>query len=271
MAQSKRIRTSNGVVNLSDKLKDSAEVVESVPLETKQDLVDKALDIPQIPIDKSPLLDSDISIMEHATGFDNIQVDENIFGGTPPPPMAEPNKPVEPTSFTFPEDAPAMDMNPLNGLDTSPIGGSVPSEIKEELSNDLADLICDIYKDTVPELEHSFTKLDERKIKALAKEGYVDNFIVDTIVNANKDNKSKFKERASKDAKLLKKPLTKVLNEKQVKTTPTSELIIVLGFILVSNFFMIKEVKAENTQMMSAIMQRIDEINAKKEEVKDEQ
>ena len=57
------------------------------------------------------------------------------------------------------------------------------------------------------------------------------------------------------------KDFNSFLNEKNINTSPTGELIIVIAFILVSNFFLIKEVKKENTDLMKSIENKIEELN----------
>ncbi len=274
MAKSNRYRTKDGVVNLSDAVKEGAEEAQVISETPKPVIQDEIIDVPVMDLNKSPLLDSDISIMQHAeqnfgSGFDVS--DNNAFSSG-----SSAAKPAEPTAgaptpevpkFKYPEDAPPLKMaDPSSGpsVDGPPGADGVPAEIKKEVSNSLADLVCDIYKDMTPEGTHHFTKLDERKVKNYQKEGLVDQFVVDQIVDANKDNKKRLKLQASKDAGMLRGPLSKVLNEKQVHTSPMGELMIVICFIILGNFLTMREIKSDNNNLMNSIIQKIDEINAAK-------
>lgn len=226
-----------------------------------------------ISIDQAPLLSDEISIMAHAGSAGQPQtspdfkVSGDLFGGPKAPITPTPEEPAVP-KFEFPEDVPEMNIGgaTTSSDPSSPLaagGGSIPSEIKGAIDNSMADMICELYKDGAPELTFTWSKLKDQDIKVVKLLG--DPLITESAIDFNKGAKKQLKERAAADAKLLNGPLTRVLNEKQIKTSPMGDLMITVCFIMLMNFLLIKELKGQTNDLMNAIRQRLDERDAKEQ------
>lgn len=250
----------------------------------------------------SPLLSDSIDVMDHAVGeqqivtppatasHDSFKVSSDLFSGSTTSKIESnvtPNQSTSATSqpFTGP-DAPEQVFMPA--IPTGQ-GNNASSESKQEPISDsiqtsakgLADTVTDLYKNIVPEVTHSKTKItdgDIKTVRTFEKSGDLLPGIADDLVLNNQENKKKFTERAKKDAEMLKGPMersiAKFLNEKKMESSPYVELILVVVAICFTQFFLIKEITQSNKNLLSRIYEKIDsfkksesDIPLKKEEV----
>lgn len=251
---------------------------------------------------KSPLLSDSVEVKEHAMGVGpgsgqaqqnpnpnpqsqaggGFKVDNAFFKRPQDNPalalMDEPKK--EPVNISTPppvNDAPeqVFNMSPTPPPSTAPGLQDpnvipIPDDIARQGAADLTDTIMDMYKRLVPDGTHEFTKIPEsdiREIKKAETEGAIIAGMAEELASTNKENKQKLKDRAKEDAAMIKKPLQRMLEAKQVQAPPHIELIIVLIFVVLTYGFMIREIKSSNKNLIEKLYQKIAE---KKGEVKSE-
>ncbi len=212
---------------------------------------------------KSPLLSEPVDIKEHALGNGpsvsttppvtpgGFSVGSGFFNPPPVTPIAPPP----------PLDAPEQNFNqkpPLSG------GGQltsenipIPDNISKQGASDLADTIMDLYKRVLPEVAHTYTKINTKEIKKLEQSGDLLPGAHADVVEENKNNKALLTERAKEDAALIKKPLKKLLEVKNINAPPHIELIIILIFVAVTYFLMVKDMKRESNALLEKLYERI--------------
>ncbi len=211
---------------------------------------------------KSPLLSEPVDIKEHALGNGpsvgttpqpSLSVGAGFFN---PPPITPPIAPPPPL------DAPEQNFNQKPPLSAG--GGQltsenipIPDNISKQGASDLADTIMDLYKRVLPEVAHTYTKINTKEIKKLEQSGDLLPGAYTDVVEENKNNKALLTERAKEDAALIKKPLKKLLEVKNINAPPHIELIIILIFVAVTYFLMVKDMKRESNALLEKLYERI--------------
>ncbi len=222
----------------------------------------------------SPLLSGAVEIKAHAmavgpqnTGSDSFKVDGDFFstpayadkkdalpiekpaGATPTPAqgqgMLQPD--VAEQKFNTGADALALDSTPI------------VDDAARQATSDLVDTIGEMYKRGVPEITHDKTRIkpkDIKEIKSLESKGEVQAGVSEELVLQNKENRKRFEERAASDIVMLKKPLKRWMATKNIPVPPYVEFLIVLIFIGVTYFFLIKEVKNSNDSLVESIYEK---------------
>ncbi len=232
----------------------------------------------------SPLLSEAVEIKAHATGIGpgnangqpnpspspSFEVEGDFWGTKPyidPKTVAKPEvtpgssptaPPIQPVIPNLPVDVPEQKFaEGTPGMtDTNPIVDAAALQA----ASDMVDTIMEMYKRGVPEITHDKTKIkskDIKEIKSLENKGEVLVGVSEEFVIINKENKKRFEERAASDATLLKKPLKKWLGTKNIPIPPYVEFIIVLVFIGVTYFFLIREIKTSNEALLESIYEKI--------------
>ncbi len=189
-----RVGKTTGVVELKQEVPTADDIDgPDVPVQKSEKPFEDFLNAEPISINHSPLLSDEISIMSHAgAGADNFKISDDLFAETKPPVTSE-EKPPAP-KFEYPEDAPEMKQaGPTPSPDGDAKGnpsssGSLNPEVKAAIDNSMADMICDLYKDGVPELTFTWTRIREDKIKTLKNEGLIEQPLVDSVSELNKTN-----------------------------------------------------------------------------------
>jgi hypothetical protein len=250
---------------------------------------------------KSPLLAEPVDLMEHAanpitggqaqnqpqSNGETFKMDQDFFS-TPsvqPDPVKQNTSssaqggfstvnqpPITPVSQPLKPDAPEQHFN-LN----APSGpeanmANIPPDVAKQAAEDLADTIGQIYTSFIPSLTHELTHIKSseiRQIKSLESSGDLLPGSHQEFIEINKDNKKKLEERAKSDMSMIKKPLKKFLEVKNVQVSPQWELVGVLIFVAVTYFFLVKEIKKSNNEMMDKLRSMIVDKN-KKEQVTSE-
>lgn len=224
----------------------------------------------------SPLLSEAVEIKEHAMGIgpnqqqgsapatNSFEVDNDFWGTKPyidPKTVQTPVTPVAPATPVMPAlpvDVPEQKFSsqPAGGTETNPIVDAAALQA----ASDMVDTIMEMYKRGVPEITHDKTKIkskDIKEIKSLENKGEVLVGVSEEFIIVNKENKKRFEDRAASDAILLKKPLKKWLGTKNIPIPPYVEFIIVLIFIGITYFFLIKEIKTSNDALLEGIYEKV--------------
>ncbi len=173
-------------------------------------------------------------------------------GSSPTAPPLQPQMPQMPVDVPeqkFTEGTPGMvDTNPL--VDQAAI----------QAASDMVDTIMEMYKRGVPEITHDKIKIkskDIKEIKSLENKGEVLVGVSEEFIILNKENKKRLEERAASDAILMKKPLKKWLGTKNIPIPPYVEFIVVLVFIGITYFFLVREMKSSNDALLEKIYENI--------------
>lgn len=133
----------------------------------------------------------------------------------------------------------------------------VPEDLAAKASKSTAHTITDLYKDIMPELLHEIIKLNEKEIKKHVSKGDLMDQAYDEVKGHNRDNKERLKERADLDAKMLRKPLARFFEIKNISTSPLGELIMAVLAVAALNFFLIKNIKSENNDLLERLTKNI--------------
>ncbi len=228
----------------------------------------------------SPLLSEPVEIKAHAQGIgpgnpngqpnptpaSSFEVEGDFWGTKPyidPKTVVKPETPAAPP--VQPSNIPAMPMDvpeqkfsaPTPGMvDTNPIIDTAAIQA----ASDMVDTIGEMYKRGVPEITHDKIKIkskDIKEIKSLENKGEILVGVSEEFVIINKENKKRLEERAASDVALLKKPLKKWLGTKNIPIPPYVEFIIVLIFIGITYFFLIREIKTSNEALLEGIYEKV--------------
>ncbi len=239
----------------------------------------------------SPMLAEGVEIKDHALGIGpdsngqsnpSMQVEGDFFNTKPYDP--NPPKPVAPGASQTPQQVaqgilgnttpvtPLKNDAPEQRFNMDPGAGNIDSqtnpvidEAARQATSDLVDTVTEMYERAVPELTHDYTKIsvkDIRIVKGLEEKGEALVGLTDDLKTINKDNKERLKERCRTDAQMLKKPLKRWLTTKNIPVPPWVEVLMVVFFIGLTYFILIKEIKSSNQAMMEQILAKVKKNNA---------
>lgn len=220
----------------------------------------KAPSLGDSPLLRDSVIEKDYASTTAATNPTGTAAEPQRQQAQPPPPQSKPK--IEGTEFhepvyAIPEDdvpspqykQPEMATEYPEGntdIDTSNDTVEIPQQVSNESAKSLADTIASTYRDVIPELIFWKTSINEKEVKKLVDTGQLFDQAYQDVKEHNKSTFDKLKKRASEDARMLKKPLARLFEVKNVKASPMAELGIVLAAIVILNFVMIKEISRGN-------------------------
>lgn len=151
-------------------------------------------------------------------------------------------------------DAPEQAFNPNQNADQNIV---VPDNVSRQAAGELAETIMSMYERLAPELAHEYSKLNTKEIKKLEAAGDLMAGSHDDVVSQNRENKRELEKRAHDDATLIKKPLRKLLEVKNINAPPHIELLIILVFVALTYFMMVRGIKKSNDDLLNKLYEKI--------------
>lgn len=165
------------------------------------------------------------------------------------PVYAIPEDDVPGMQYKQPETVTEYPEGATEDIDTGNDNVEIPQQVSNESAKSLAGTITNTYADVIPELIFMKAKVNEKEIKKLVENGDLFEYHYDEVVGHNTSTLQKLKDRAKEDAKMLKKPLSRLFEVKNVKASPMAELGIVLAAVVILNFVMIREITRNNRHL----------------------
>lgn len=279
----------------AEKIEDAVIEEEVVKETVKEEIIKETTKSTPPPIPKSkpkvisPILAEPVDVKDHAMGVgpqpannsaasgESFRVDQSFFSGSqksqPTPEVKGPElatPPPQPQIQNFPPDAPTQEFTipgsgPLPSISSpggDPVGGDnvdIPDDIARQSASELTDTLMTIYVRMVPDVSHSATKMNAKEIKKLEESGDLMAGAHEEVVSQNKENKSLLTSRAKEDAAMIKKPLKRLLEVKQISAPPHVELIIILIFVAVTYFMTVREIKKNNESLLERLYAKINQ------------
>ena len=140
-----------------------------------------------------------------------------------------------------------------NGASPSAESNSIPSEIGDESSKMIADMLLEGFGMVAPEMADRYSKINEGQIRKLERDGKIQNGLVEIVKETNKNNKGAVR-LTSEQKNLIRKPLMKVLEIQGVKASPESMLVIAIIAVCLMLFIQARSIKTSNDDMVKSWM-----------------
>lgn len=130
----------------------------------------------------------------------------------------------------------------------------IPSEISDESSKMIADMLLEGFGMIAPEVVDRYSKINEGQIRKLERDNKIQPGFIEIAKQANKNNKNAVKV-TNEQKNLIRKPLIKVLEVQGVKASPESMLIIAMLAVCVMLYIQARGIKRENDDMVKSWME----------------